>query len=145
MREVRRLGFRVGLHTAGIYPRRLQALLPLVDWVAMDVKASFAAYATVTGGRDSGTRALASLQLILDSGVDHEFRTTVHSALLPPQALSDLAHALAKLGVRNYVVQEFRRQGCASAALEDADSYLTDAYCESIAPMFRSFEVRRAH
>ena len=37
-----RLGFGVGLHTAGIYPQRLQALLPRLDWVGLDVKAPLA-------------------------------------------------------------------------------------------------------
>ena len=29
--EVRDMGFKVGLHTAGIYPRRLAAVLPLAE------------------------------------------------------------------------------------------------------------------
>ena len=33
MREVRALGFKIGLHTGGMYPQRLAAVLPLVDWV----------------------------------------------------------------------------------------------------------------
>ena len=85
-----------------------------------------------------------SLRLILESGVNYEFRTTVAPALLSAQALKELAQLLAKLGVRNYVLQEFRTQGCANAAVQDADSYHTDSYCQSIAPMFRSFAVRRA-
>ena len=144
MREVKRMGFRIGLHTAGIYPRRLQALLPLTDWIAMDIKAPFATYAATTGTPNSGRAALESAQLILASGVNYEFRTTVYPPLLSPKALTGLAQLLAKLGVRNYVLQEFRTQGCASAAPQDSRSYLTDSYCQSIAPMFRSFSVRRA-
>jgi anaerobic ribonucleoside-triphosphate reductase activating protein len=44
MRAAKQMGFRVGLHTAGIYPRRLETLLPLTDWVGMDIKAPFAEY-----------------------------------------------------------------------------------------------------
>lgn len=40
MQQVRRLGFLVGLHTSGAYPRRLADALPLTDWVGLDVKAS---------------------------------------------------------------------------------------------------------
>ena len=144
MHDVKRMGFRIGLHTAGIYPRRLETLLPLTDWVAMDIKAPFAAYDEVTGKPKSGENAFESLRLILESGVNYEFRTTVAPALLSAQALKELAQLLAKLGVRNYVLQEFRTQGCANAAVQDADSYLTDSYCQSIAPMFHSFAVRRA-
>ena len=144
MREVKKMGFRVGLHTAGIYPRRLKALLPLTDWVAMDIKAPFDAYAATTGRRASGTPAFESMQLILASGIEHEFRTTVHASLLPPAALTRLTQLLARLGVRNYVLQEFRAQGCGNATLRDARSYLTDAFCRSLAARFSSFSVRHA-
>ena len=39
MAEVRAIGLKVGLHTAGIYPQRLAAALPLADWVGLDLKA----------------------------------------------------------------------------------------------------------
>src|SRR5665648_131400 len=39
MRRVREFEFAVGLHTGGAYPRRLAELLPLVDWVGLDIKA----------------------------------------------------------------------------------------------------------
>ena len=58
MLEVRELGFKIGLHTAGMYPQRLAAILPLMDWVGMDVKAPFADYARITGTPGSGERAL---------------------------------------------------------------------------------------
>lgn len=144
MRELKQMGFRIGLHTAGIYPRRLKAVLPLTDWVGMDIKAPFDAYAATTGRRASGTPAFESMQLILASGIEHEFRTTVHASLLPPAALTRLTQLLARHGVRNYVLQEFRAQGCASATLRDARSYLTDAFCRSLAARFSSFSVRHA-
>ncbi|MEK7361688.1 MAG: anaerobic ribonucleoside-triphosphate reductase activating protein, partial [Pseudomonadota bacterium] len=50
MRETKRLGYRIGLHSAGIYPRRFAEVLPLVDWVGFDAKAPFdAAYERITG------------------------------------------------------------------------------------------------
>ncbi|MDO8597411.1 MAG: hypothetical protein Q7R45_12410, partial [Sulfuricaulis sp.] len=140
------LGFRLGLHTAGAYPRRLAELLPLVDWVAMDIKAPFADYAATTGVADSGTPALASVRLILASGVAHEFRTTVHPDLLPAAALPALARSLAQIGVRNYALQEFRAQGCARHELNApaAPPYLNDATLSgAIAPLFDSFCVRQ--
>ena len=44
MRTIRRMGFRVGLHTAGTYPSRLAQVLSLVDWIGFDIKAPFAEY-----------------------------------------------------------------------------------------------------
>jgi pyruvate formate lyase activating enzyme len=69
MREVKALGFLVGLHTAGIVPRRLAEVLPLADWVAMDAKARFDEHERVTRVRGSGARARRSAELIRASGV----------------------------------------------------------------------------
>jgi pyruvate formate lyase activating enzyme len=118
MREVRALGFRVGLHTAGPYPDRLAALLPLVDWVGFDAKAPFDDYTRITGVPGSGERARDSLLRILASGVAYEVRTTVHPALLDETMLHKLAGTLTDLGVRRYVLQAFRSAGCSDSALQ---------------------------
>jgi pyruvate formate lyase activating enzyme len=117
MREVRALGLRVGLHTAGPYPERLAAVLPLVDWVGFDVKAPFDDYARITNVPGSGERARESLLHVLASGVAYEVRTTVHPALLDQTLLDQLAGTLADLGVRRYALQAFRGAGCQDGAL----------------------------
>jgi pyruvate formate lyase activating enzyme len=117
MQEARALGFKIGLHTGGMYPQRLAAVLPLVDWVGLDVKAPFADYPRVTGVAGSGERAHAGLLEVLASGVAHEVRTTVHPALLADAEVLGLAHDLAARGVKHYVIQAFRSQGCGDADL----------------------------
>ncbi len=61
-REVSALGFEVGLHTAGPYPDRLHRLLPLLDWVGMDIKAPGARYDMITLTPGSADRAWQSGQ-----------------------------------------------------------------------------------
>jgi pyruvate formate lyase activating enzyme len=118
MREAKRLGFKVGLHTAGIYPRHLAAVLPLVDWVGMDVKAPFGAYERVTGVAKSGLRAHESARLVIESGVAHEFRTTVDRSVIGAAELAILAETLPRMGVKRHVLQVCRlpRSHVASAA-----------------------------
>jgi pyruvate formate lyase activating enzyme len=115
--SVRALRFKVGLHTAGVYPRRLARVLPQLDWVGLDVKAPVAEYAALAGVATSGTAAFVSLDLVLRSGVAHEVRTTVHPALTPPATLERLACELADHGVARWVLQPFRATGCANEAL----------------------------
>jgi pyruvate formate lyase activating enzyme len=115
--SVRSLGFKVGLHTAGAYPRRLARVLPLLDWVGLDVKAPGADYAALTGIASSETAAFASLDLVMRSGIAHEIRTTVHPVLTPPAMLERLARELADHGVMRWVLQPFRATGCADARL----------------------------
>jgi len=117
MRDVRALGFKIGLHTGGAYPRRLAEVLPLVDWVGLDAKAPRADYPRITGITGSGARAFSSLEHVLASGIDHEIRTTVHPALLADDEVVNLARALSAHGVKRYVIQAFRSRGCEDAAL----------------------------
>ena len=144
MREVRALGFKIGLHTGGMYPQRLEAVLPLVDWVGFDVKAPFADYATITGAAGSGERALAGLEQVLASGVAHEFRTTVHPALLADADVAGLAHDLAARGVQHYVIQAFRSQGCGNEGLRQnaVRERSLQVVGEELAGLFEDFSVR---
>ena len=117
VREVKAMGFRVGLHTGGAYPQKLEALLPLIDWVGLDIKAPFSRYASVNGVPGSGAKAKASLRHIVESGVDHECRTTVHPAQFTQRELVAFSETLFKLGARRHVLQAFRAEGCLDAAL----------------------------
>jgi pyruvate formate lyase activating enzyme len=145
LRTVRSMRFRVGLHTGGAYPLRLAEVLPILDWVGFDIKAPFTEYASVTGVPGSGEKARASARLVVESGVAHEFRTTVHPELLTTAALGRLAEQVTDLGARNYVLQEFRARGCASAPLaRSTASHLTESFCAGLALKFESFALRRA-
>jgi pyruvate formate lyase activating enzyme len=117
MRVVRSLGFAIGLHTGGAYPRRLASVLPLVDWVGFDAKAPAARYGDVTGVEGSGAAAGESLELLRASEVPFEVRTTVHPALTPPGALLALADELASHDLREWVLQPFRPSGCGDPAV----------------------------
>jgi pyruvate formate lyase activating enzyme len=125
IREVRELGFRVGLHTAGPIPERLEAVLGLVDWVGFDVKAPFGEYERVTRVPGSGERVLASLRALVASGVAYEARTTVHPDLLDSSALERLAAELAAEGVTDWAVQAYRpvgaRPGLAGVTISETD------------------------
>ena len=91
MAEVRAMGFKVGLHTGGPYPERITQLLPLVDWIGLDIKALPEDYPLVTAVPGSGDKAWQSLHLLLEAGVDLEVRTTPMPGLDAPAYLDQLA------------------------------------------------------
>jgi pyruvate-formate lyase-activating enzyme len=93
------------LHTAGIYPHRLPVLLPLLDWIGLDVKAPFNGYTAVTGVRGSGTRAQQSLELVVASGLPYELRTTVDKTLLGETELAQLKAQLPTMSAKHHVLQ----------------------------------------
>ena len=145
MRQVRALGFAVGLHTAGAYPQRLAQLLALVDWVGLDIKAPERGYDGITRVAGSAGNAFASARLLLESGLAHEFRTTVHPALHGEPDLLQLAQTLSDMGVRNYALQQFRPTGCADPALPPvAGDFPGVAVLQRMAGLFTSFTLRRA-
>lgn len=106
--EVRADGFQVGLHTAGMYPARLKSLLPLLDWVGLDLKAPLADDALhdrVCGRPASAAPVREALALLRASGVAHECRTTAHPALLDDAALLALADEVAAAGAPRWALQ----------------------------------------
>ncbi|HZN23605.1 MAG TPA: anaerobic ribonucleoside-triphosphate reductase activating protein [Burkholderiales bacterium] len=108
MHAVKALGFKVGLHTAGIYPQRLAEVLPLVDWVGLDIKAPFHLYDSVTRAPGSGARARRSAEIVLESGVAYEFRTTVDRSVLGTEDVAQLSMELPRMGATRYVLQACR-------------------------------------
>lgn len=113
------MGFKIGLHTAGCYPERLDELLPAVDWVGLDIKALPEDYPALTGVTGSGERALDSLDFLVESGVEHEVRVTVHDALLPNDRLRQLLNLLADHGARNVMLQRCRTDHLLDPSLGD--------------------------
>lgn len=111
VQRVKALDFATGLHTAGVYPRRLAEILPFLDWVALDVKALPEDYDTLTGVTGSHARVDEALALLLKGGIPFECRTTADWALLPPAALLRLGERLAGLGVQDFAVQLARPVG----------------------------------
>lgn len=119
--DVRDLGLGVGLHTGGAWPVRLEHVLPLVDWVGLDIKHLPDRYERITGARPSGEAAYRSLAALQRSGVAHEIRTTVDPTVHSRQDVLDLCGRLSALGVRGHVLQEARPHGADLAYAAELD------------------------
>lgn len=117
MEQVRALGFKVGLHSAGASPRRLRAILPLCDWVGLDIKALEADYPGLTGRAASGAQAYACLDQLLQSGRAYEVRTTWHPRLFSAERLLELAEQLYQRGVRHFRLQRLQARACLDPSL----------------------------
>src|SRR5699024_10243219 len=95
IRRVRSAGYGVGLHTGGAYPTRLAAILPLVDWVGLDIKAMPDQFDAITRTRGGALPAFRSLDLVLESGVDVQVRTTVDPTVMGEDDVARLTVHLA--------------------------------------------------
>ncbi len=105
MSELKALGYKTKLDTNGTRPEVLRELIDkkLVDFIAMDLKAPFEKYADITGVEANSTILQQSMDLIRQSGVEYQFRTTYDKEVLTEgdiAALSQLTQG------ENYKVQE---------------------------------------
>lgn len=148
IKAAKNMGYAVGLHTGGIVPKRLEAILPMLDWVGLDVKApplDVARYEHVTGRKHAAERFLESFRMIQASGVKLECRTTSHPDYLPEESLMQLAHWLHDEGVTTFALQIYRRpNGGLFQALPAVDAdYPSPAALAELREMFPNFIERR--
>lgn len=142
MAQVRALGFKIGLHTAGPYPERLIPLLPLLDWIGLDIKALPEDYPLVTGVVGSGDKAWRSLRLLLDAGIPLEVRTTPMPGLDDRAYLQKLMQRLAEAGAIDYALQQCLPEHALDSALASQSTPLPPDLCPPSA--FRAFGIRAA-
>nr|WP_207619002.1 anaerobic ribonucleoside-triphosphate reductase activating protein [Stutzerimonas degradans] len=141
--QVRALGYKVGLHSAGIKPKLFRQVLPLVDWVGFDIKALPEQSTLITGVEGSGKANWKSLDHLLESGVEHECRTTVHWNLFDAERLWDMSQRLRARGVERFVVQCVRTARMLDASLADSTvPYDLQRLWERLDRLFPSFIVR---
>jgi len=122
--HMKALGFDVKLDTNGSFPDRLEKILQDgdVDYIAMDVKTALDKYPEVVFSQGSGVRGQTnelqtpnsklqtdikrSIKLIMDSGVDYEFRTTVCHPLHEVsdfKKIGEMIKSAKKYYLQNYV------------------------------------------
>ncbi len=110
--EIRARGFLVKLDTNGTRPEVLSHILDsgLVDYVAMDIKNSPERYAETVGidGFDVAP-VKQSVELVMSSSVDYEFRTTAVAGLHDIESISAAARWIS--GARRYFIQNFVDSG----------------------------------
>lgn len=116
IRRIKELGFLVKLDTNGSKPQVLEKLLKeqLLDYVAMDVKNCREKYAATIGIEQmpEGEKAFRidqideSIQLLMNAGIEYEFRTTVVKELHTREDLLRIAHWIK--GCPYYFLQQYQ-------------------------------------
>ena len=108
IQKIKDLGYQVAVHTSGVYPAHLQSVLPLLDWVGLDIKAPWPKYDTLCGRMNMTSKVQESLKILQDSGIEFECRTTCDPRYLTSEDILSIGRALAEQGVGTYVLQRYR-------------------------------------
>ncbi|OKL46542.1 anaerobic ribonucleoside-triphosphate reductase activating protein [Boudabousia liubingyangii] len=114
--EFKVMGYELGLHTGGAFPRALRSLLAAgcLDWVGLDVKALPRDYPRVVG-RPAAVKTASvvaeSLEAWLESGIAGEVRVTVYPG---GSDWLTLVEELLAQGVPALALQQARAVGAAA-------------------------------
>jgi len=108
IKKIKKFGFLVKLDTNGSNPEMLSRLLKdkLVDYVAMDLKAPAEKYQLVIGKKIDFKNIRKSVKIIMQSGLPHEFRTTVASGLLNKDDIAVMGKIIK--GADKWYLQNFK-------------------------------------
>jgi len=108
MRKIKEMGFLVKLDTNGTRPDVIKKAIDekAVDYIAMDIKNSLKKYEKTVGTKVDLDRIKLSVDLIRNSGIDYDFRTTVVPGIHTEKDFDDIVKWIG--GSKRYFLQRFR-------------------------------------
>ena len=119
-KDIKELGLKVKLDSNGTNPKILKQLIDekLIDFVAMDIKTSFDKYPAACGMNDKKLieAVKQSVQIIMNSGIDYEFRTTVVPTLHTIEDMQKMSEQIKD--AKKYVIQNFLQEKTLSPELQ---------------------------
>ncbi len=158
--KIKDMGLLVKLDTNGYRPELLKSLLDaqLLDMVAMDIKNCRDFYAATVGIHEASfdlSRIEKSITYLLQSGIPHEFRTTVAKELHGPEQmrgigiwLSGIASKIFNTGTlpSPYYLQNFKDSGdlvCGSeTTFHPIEENVLESYISLLQPYIPNAKLR---
>jgi len=97
----------VKIDTNGSFPQKLEELIQkeLIDFIAMDVKAPLERYQEVTRSKVKEEDIARSIDIIMHSGLEYVFRTTVVPGLIGHEDIEKIGQMLK--GAKVFQLQQF--------------------------------------
>lgn len=108
IKEIKNMGYLIKLDTNGSNPKMLKELFKndLIDYIAMDIKNSPRKYKKTISTKTDLKNIKKSVELIKNSNIKYEFRTTVIPTLHNEKSFKDIAKWLK--GSKLLILQNFR-------------------------------------
>lgn len=146
--KIKAMGFLVKLDSNGTRPDVLRKIIDkkIVDYIAMDIKNAPEKYSETTGVVADIERVKLSVDLIMNSGIDYEFRTTVVPGLHEEKDFDKIAVWID--GAKKYYLQEYRDFKILDPKLKKKTQGKTldlEKIKNKIQKHFGKMEVRRYH
>lgn len=108
IKKIKSLGYKIKLDTNGAQPEILKKLVEeqLIDYLAMDIKASEKKYKLVTGEQPDLAKIKKSIKIIKESGLPYEFRTTIVPGLHEKNDIKEIGKLIK--GGAKWFLQQFK-------------------------------------
>jgi len=108
IKKIKNLNYLVKLDTNGTHPVMLKKLIKqkLIDYIAMDIKAPLSKYVKVVNVKVDNKKIRSSINLIMNSGLAYEFRSTILPSLHSEEDIATMAKLVK--GADKYFLQKFR-------------------------------------
>lgn len=138
IKEIKYLGFLVKLDTNGSNPQILKKLINdnMLDYIAMDIKAPLEKYSEITNVNVNIDNIRQSINLIMKSNVDYEFRTTVLKSQLSYDDFDKIGQLIR--GAKHYYLQKFVPSKILNTDLKSEKTY-TDIEFEKIRGILQNY------
>lgn len=119
--KIKKMGYLVKLDSNGLLPDRLKVAIDSgnIDYVAMDVKFPLSEYMKIVP--NSKELIKESVKLIMNSGVDYEFRTTYVKGIHTLESVQQICEIIK--GAKIYYIQNFRSGKSIDPKLNSSNSF----------------------
>lgn len=130
--KVKELGFLVKLDTNGTNPDVVDKMVrnELIDYFAMDIKAPLDRYPEIVNANVNIDNIVKSVDIIKNSGVDYEFRTTVVKNQLGFEDFKKIGEMLK--GSRLYYLQRFKNESTLNPLFSNYTTYSDDDFSKIV-------------
>lgn len=144
LEKLKNLGYLVKLDTNGLLPNKLKKTISseLLDYISMDVKYPSDGYITYAG-EDALENVKQSIEIIKNSGIDYEFRTTYVKGIHNTESSVEIGKMID--GAKQYYVQNFRSGKTIDPSLSESNSFTDKELLilkENIKPYVVNVEIR---
>lgn len=131
------MSYLVKLDSNGTRPATLKKIISekLVDYIAMDIKSPLEMYSLTVGRPVLAETLRASIDLIMNSGIEYEFRTTIVKSLLSPEDLEQIGREIE--GAERYYLQRFTPTNILNPQFKRKTTYSTEEFIEFRKRMLR--------
>ncbi len=144
-KKIKSMGFSIKLDTNGYNPKIISTLLErnLLDYIAMDIKGPLKKYSKIVNKKVNTSRIKQSIEIITQSKIEYEFRTTLIRSLLSKNDIVECGNLIN--GAKKYCLQKFNPDTALDKKLKKEKPYSYNEFTDikkELSPFVKQCEIR---